>query len=302
MKRFLKDYLSFSRKERKAMIILLLLIIVCFVAPYFYPVKKTVPVVSKELLQFADQQRKAAPSAAYDYPGDTAFIKPGLDLPKPGFAFDPNTIDEQGWKKLGLREGLIKTIMRYRTRGGQFRQPDDLSKIWGMSAADAARLKPYVRIVSAVPGRTPLTTGYFASRKKITQIHINTATAEEWESLPGIGKILAGRIIAFRDKLGGFVTVQQVGQTYGLRDSVFERIKPLLVLDPSTGPVSAKIQLNRVSVSVLVRQLYLSMPLARAIIVFRKAYGNFTSVEDLKKIPILPDSVYQRIAPMLTIE
>lgn len=303
MKRFLKDYLSFSKKERKAMVLLLALIMLCFAAPYFYPEKKTVPVISSELLRLADQQQKTNPSSADDTTGDAALSKPGPDLPVSYFVFDPNTLDEQGWKKLGLSNGLIRTILKYRMKGGYFRRPEDLSRIWGMSANEARRLQPFVRITAEKTGKAVFMKTAAGPAKKITQpIHINTAGAGEWESLPGIGNILAKRIIAFREKLGGFISVQQVGQTYGLNDSVFEQIKPLLVLDAEQGRDLLHIRLNKASAYLLSQQLYLPMTLAKAIVVYRKEYGNFTSVEDLKKIPVLPDSVFRRIAPLLSTE
>jgi competence protein ComEA len=48
--------------------------------------------------------------------------------------------------------------------------------------------------------------------------------------LPGIGSKLSQRIIAFRNKLGGFYSVEQVGETYRLPDSTFQKIKPKLIL------------------------------------------------------------------------
>ncbi|WP_369668949.1 ComEA family DNA-binding protein, partial [Enterococcus faecium] len=53
-------------------------------------------------------------------------------------------------------------------------------------------------------------------------MNINTASDSDWEALPGIGKVLAARIIRFRDKLGGFKTVEEIAKTYGLSDSIFQ--------------------------------------------------------------------------------
>jgi competence protein ComEA len=56
------------------------------------------------------------------------------------------------------------------------------------------------------------------------EIDINTATAEEWKALPGIGEVLANRIIKFRERIGGFVSMEQLHKTYGISDSVFWRL------------------------------------------------------------------------------
>ncbi|MBC7902955.1 MAG: helix-hairpin-helix domain-containing protein, partial [Gemmatimonadaceae bacterium] len=64
------------------------------------------------------------------------------------FAFDPNTIDESGWRSLGIRDRTIKTIMNYRNKGGMFRTQHDLGKMYGLSPADFGRLQPFIRIKS----------------------------------------------------------------------------------------------------------------------------------------------------------
>ena len=67
--------------------------------------------------------------------------------------------------------------------------------------------------------------------QEIQPLNVNTATEEEWKALPGIGDVLSKRIVKFRTKLKGFISVQQVGQTYGLADSVFQKILPYLRLE-----------------------------------------------------------------------
>src|SRR5205085_256893 len=73
------------------------------------------------------------------YPASTtAFSNASL------FRFDPNTLTAEGWQKLGLREKTIKTILNYTGKGGRFRQPADLKKIWGMPDQFYERVKDYV--------------------------------------------------------------------------------------------------------------------------------------------------------------
>ena len=62
------------------------------------------------------------------------------------FYFDPNTISESGWKKLGLRDKTIQTIEKYLNKGGHFYKPEDLQKIYGLHKDEYERLGPYVKI------------------------------------------------------------------------------------------------------------------------------------------------------------
>jgi DNA uptake protein ComE-like DNA-binding protein len=67
-------------------------------------------------------------------------------------------------------------------------------------------------------------------------IDINSADTTSFIALPGIGSKLAARIINFRDKLGGFYSVAQVGETFGLPDSTFQKIKQYLKLENTVLP------------------------------------------------------------------
>lgn len=223
----MKDYFSFSKKERIAIAVLLSLTGLFLVLPYYFRQEKEPPAEVNTILTQKDETG-GAPAVI----PETA--KPARTL----FVFDPNTISEVQWLQLGLRERTVKTIMNYRNKGGRFRTAEDIRKIWGLKPGEAELLIPYIRIAPAASLQD-------ATRKKeaipapaknlktyhIPTIRINTATAEEWEVLPGIGPVLSTRIVRFREKLGGFESVQQVSKTYGLSDTVFRLILPYLRLD-----------------------------------------------------------------------
>ena len=48
------------------------------------------------------------------------------------FYFDPNTLSKDGWQKLGIRDKTIKTIQNYLSKGGHFRKPEDLQRVYGL--------------------------------------------------------------------------------------------------------------------------------------------------------------------------
>lgn len=62
------------------------------------------------------------------------------------FAFDPNLADEATFVALGLKPWLAERILKYRSKGGKFRKPEDLQKIYGFPEADFERLRPYIQI------------------------------------------------------------------------------------------------------------------------------------------------------------
>jgi len=134
--------------------------------------------------------------------------------------------------------------------------------------------------------------------KKVIAIDINSADTLLWEQLPGIGPVLARRIVYFRERLGGFHSIAQVGETYGLADSVFNKIQPLLRL----GDVSLrKIDLNETDEKSLADHPYINTKLARVIIRYRNSHGPFSQVEGLKGIALVDDSIYRKLEKYLVV-
>ena len=66
------------------------------------------------------------------------------------FYFDPNTLEIRGWMRLGVSEKTATTILKYVSKGGKFRNPEDIRKIWSLRKNDADRIIPFVRIENNV--------------------------------------------------------------------------------------------------------------------------------------------------------
>ena len=310
MKKILKDYLSFSKKERIAAIILLILIAGFMALPYFFAVNTGVPVIDPALAALAKNQK--IPPAETD--SDEAAKKPSYVANQPPpvmavlFDFDPNTISFEEWIRLGLKPATAHTIIKYRNKGGRFNQPNDIRRIWGLSKVMADRLLPYVKIEKQVvdfvksPGHGFATAFKKSDTEKIQQgfyIDVNTATPADWKTLPGIGEVLASRIVHYREKIGGFTDIEQVKKVYGIADSVFQVMRSFLQISPAQ---LKKLNLNTVMPNELGRRTGISAAVAKAIIVYRQQYGSFQSVADLRRIIFLNDSLMALILPHVVVE
>ncbi|NCI48933.1 helix-hairpin-helix domain-containing protein [Sediminibacterium roseum] len=305
MKRVIKDYFTFSKKERIAIGVLLLLI-ACFIAmPYFYPARRKPPPVNPVLASYIARTARQV-GDSMEEPAGSSYGSVGHKertvVKKENFFFDPNTITQEDWQRLGLPAKTARTIINYRSKGGRFRSAADIHKIWGIKKEDADRLIPLVRMEEKETVRndapTKEETSVRPAGRKIVAIDINTATEEEWKMLPGIGVVLAKRILKFREHAGGFVSVDEVRKTYGLADSVYQRIHPYLRTDERSLP---KLDLNLVSAYDLKRKLQVEDAVAKAVIVYRKQNGPYQSVVDLKKISLISDTLFARISPFLII-
>lgn len=126
-----------------------------------------------------------------------------------------------------------------------------------------------------------------------TPVDINTATAEEFQSIKGIGKVYSERIIKYRDRLGGFHDITQLGDVYGLNDELVAKIGDRFHV---LSNVKA-IDLNIDSVKHLIKHPYISYDLAWVLINYRKQHGDIQGFEQLATIKALSDSTLQKLKP-----
>lgn len=62
------------------------------------------------------------------------------------------------------------------------------------------------------------------------KVNLNTATQAQLETLPGVGPVLAQRILAFRERNGGFRSVTDLRRVDGIGDARFEQLKDLVTV------------------------------------------------------------------------
>jgi competence protein ComEA len=321
---FIRDYLNFTRKERIATLIVVGLILFSIFIPDVikrFSGGKTFPtdtswIAAVKRLEIKDSSLSYE---AYQKDDDENNFALQYDRKKSNyneantvrgelFYFDPNSISPGDWKRLGLRDRTIQTIQNFLSKGGHFYKPEDLQKIYGLHKDEFDRLLPYVKIgpqtlhaneqfvSSKSDDKSQPTKTYTA---KYSVIDINTADTSAFISLPGIGSKLASRIVTFRDKLGGFYSIEQIGETYGLPDSTFQKLKQYLKLDNSS---IKKININTATVDELKAHPYIKFSLANPIVAYRNEHGAFSKIEDIKKVMVVTDEIYKKIAPYLTIQ
>jgi competence ComEA-like helix-hairpin-helix protein len=312
-KQFAADYLIFSRKERIGASILIIAIFGIWLIPEILP-------KGKKSQTFADtshitqtkkiQTEKENAVQVTDQPEDEninrfVYEKSVNENPvitkRELFYFDPNVLSFNGWKKLGIRDKTIHVIQNYLNKGDHFYKPVDLQKIYGLSTNEYSRLEPYIKIDSKDNKNADKNNGNSSElkniSKKYTTIDINAADTTAFSSLPGIGNKLAFKIVNFREKLGGFYSADQVVETYGLPDSTFKKIRPFL----SVGNVSVKkLNINSATKDEMKLHPYIKWNLASAIAEYRNQHGNYSSLEDLKKISMITEEVFGKIKFYLT--
>lgn len=309
-KTFVKDYLTYSKKDRLAVLVVLLLLIAMYFLPRLFSkspsalalqedslLLKTVDTLASKPEHSSKEQQTRPPFTYYSTPRPANGFTEG-EL----FRFNPNTLPPEGFQKLGLNERTIRILINYRNKGGRFYRPEDLKKVWTMPEGFYERVKGYILLTSVErPTSYPTytSTPYTRTERSIEPVDINKGDTATFIALPGIGPVLAGRIINFRNKLGGFQSIDQLGETYGLPDSTFQQLKPYFTL---SSPEVRKLNINTATKDDLSAHPYISWKLANAIVEYRARHGNYQSLDDLKNILILDEATFEKISGYLAVE
>ena len=310
MKKWWKDYLTFNKIERVGLFILLGLIGLIWVLPKYF--KKS---PSKESIVL--QQESGIDSIKNDQLVINQNFKDNLPKKHQLFFFDPNTCSEADWGKLGLKPKTIATIGHYIEKGGRFQIPDDIKKIYGIKPDLAEALVPYVRINAKKVSKrydyqrfpqfqkhqNTYDSGFHKFKNtttimKLVSIDINKADTLQLIDLPGIGPTLAQRIIKFRENLGGFISVDQLLEVYGIKDSVFQILKPKFICSKEVKTIS----INGADFNSINRHPYINYQEAKAIVKYRDQHGVFKVPSDLLKLAIVDEIWLQKITPYLSFE
>jgi len=300
---FVADYLSFSKKDRIGIISFIVLIVIIYWLPKVFS-KQNSEIISedkilsavldtlsnKETHRYVKNNEEEKSDYQYEPSLKNDFSKGEL------FQFDPNTLQEEGWERLGLNKRTIKTIIRYTSKGGKFYKPEDLQKIWGLPKGFYEHVENYIIIATKNPNRQEFTPTTIAKpERRSWNIDINNTDTSALIELPGIGNKLAFRILNFRDKLGGFYSVDQIGETYGLADSTFQKIKQYL----HTNNEVKKLNVNTATKDELKVHPYIKWNLANAIVEYRNQHGIYKTLDELKNIAVIDNTTFNKIAHYL---
>jgi len=136
------------------------------------------------------------------------------------------------------------------------------------------------------------------SAQQPKKIDVNLADSAALERLPGIGEKLSIRIVRYRERLGGFVSLEQLKEVYGLSDSTFIFIRRYLDVNDVFKP--HQIAVNKADYVEFRRHPYMTSPVLKALLAYRKTHG---SIPDFKSFELIArqigDSLHARIKPYL---
>lgn len=293
--RYLQKYFGFSRRELNGICVLLFIVIAVWCVPFLLDfVHIPEPDYYEDIAEKDDIVETEQSKEMISY-----------------FNFDPNKLDAEEWKSLGLSSSQIKVISNYKAKGGVFRRKADLKKIYTLSETDYAKLEPYIHIAEKeVESNRAFSEGNMSlqrpekkdvikASKKLTILDINNADTLDLIQLPGIGPVYAKRILKYRSLLGGYCKLEQLLEVYGMDSLRFETIKPLLHVN---GKDVIRMTVNKFDYQDLIKHPYISNNHAKVIVQYRKQHGAFKNIEDLANIVLFDKDYLRKIEPYLNFD
>jgi DNA uptake protein ComE-like DNA-binding protein len=309
-----KDFFFFPLSQRIGIVVIICLIVLCsivnFCIPFFseddfqtHPDDIAAFETFKQSLVSLDSVRNRKKHQTYSRSDKSVYKKSfGQSASEVHlFAFDPNTLDSAGFVALGLKPYVISNILKYRRKGGQFRDSEAFGKVYGLTEEQFADLAPYIQIPKADALHLEEEPEYAATLKPTVKVvvELNTADTTQLMQVKGIGRGYARSIVRFRQQTGGFTSVEQLREIYGMTAENYRCIAPHCIVDPVS---IRKIKVNTASIERLRSHPYLNFYQAKQIYELRRKKGRLTSFQDIEKLSEMNDSVLMKIRPYLSFE
>lgn len=300
-----KNFFYFTQTERQGVLVLaVLIVIVCSVSALSRHFKNDdePDSIDKERLEeeytrFLSLQEANLPDHRHltlrSFPKSEAAL----------FPFDPNTADSAAFVRLGLPAWMARNILRYRSKQGKFRRPEDFRKIYGLTDRQYRSLLPYIRIAQETELKDSVQ--LFTRLKEYkdtlfkyaagTVIELNGADTAELKKIPGIGSGIARMIVNYRSQLGAFHRIEQLEDIH----LKVELLRPWFSIDARSV---RRINVNKASVQRMMSHPYINFYQAKAIVEHRKKNGKINSLKELSLYEEFSPADFERMKPYVCFE
>jgi DNA uptake protein ComE-like DNA-binding protein len=272
----LQSYLQFSKSQRLGLLVFFALLAVLQLGFYFFDSDRLKPETKPDENEWLSLQANIDTSAT-----NRRHAKPKF------YPFNPNFITDFKGYQLGMSVAEIDRLLEFRKTNRYVNSSQEFQKVTQVSDSLLAEISPYFKFPDWVKNKHKRE---FAAPSKevkaIVKIDINSATQEDLKKVYGIGDGLSERILKEKEKLGGFVSMEQMGYVWGLSPEVVEKLNAGFKV--AEIPNVRKVKINEATVKELMQFPYFRYALAKSIVTYRSMNGGIKGVEDLVKISEFP--------------
>lgn len=306
-------FFTLSKSEQRGIVVFsfLILIVLLFrlVIPYFIknePADHT-PFI-KEMELFYQQQQHLSDSIQIERLQNRGELDKELAarIIKP-FPFNPNLLPEEKWLEMGFTPKQVKSIKNYEAKGGSFRTKDDVKKMYAISDVEFQILEPFIEIPEKERTEEPLNEKEnqiipekkeYPEKKTPQTLEINAADSVMLVEQLLLPAWLSGRVVKYRNLLGGYYSAEQLGEVYGFKAYYLSKALPYVQVDTL---LISKINLNVASFKEINKHPYISYEMTKEIVNRRERKGKYKSLNELVELDLVPDTVFKKLRPYLTL-
>lgn len=312
-----KEFLFFTRWQRRGILTLAIaILLVLFLSRIremsFFRERQLPEAAETARLRevyrhFLDSMRVADAPAGFSRRADAPRGQEGVLTP---FPFNPNTADSSTLCRLGLPGWMARNVVRYREKGGRFRRVSDFARIYGLTEAQYETLRPWIELPEEEEREPAVRPGLLVVAEKSvadsvltlpvkypsgTLVDLNRADTTELMKIPGIGSGIARMIDNYRRQLGGFYSIEQLGE---IRLD-YRQLEEWFTVRPQD---IQRINLNRAGIERLRRHPYISFYQAKAFVEYRKRQGDIHSLKPFCLLEEFTEEELERIAHYVCFE
>jgi DNA uptake protein ComE-like DNA-binding protein len=279
----IQSYFKFTKEQRTGIFFLFLIIVVLQLVCFFVDFSS----VSKE---YPEKQKWLSLQSEMDsLKMDSKNSKPKIYL------FNPNFLTDYKGYKLGMSVQEIDRLLAFRKENKYVNSSKEFQNVTKISDSLLNVMAPYFKFPDWVNNKkqsakfkeyAAYQNEAFAKKEKIVLIDINQATKEDLVKIYGIGEAISVRILKQKETLGGFVSMEQMKDVWGLSPEVIENLNTHFKV--SVFPNFKKIDVNNATLKELSQFYYFRYALAKEIVTYRSMRGNIKNIEDLTKIKGFP--------------
>ena len=211
-----------------------------------------------------------------------------LDYVPKIYPFNPNFITDYKGYRLGMSVPEIDRLLAFRKQNKYVNSPQEFQVVTKVSDSLLNAISPYFKFPDWVNNKKEFKNfnkypnAAFAKKDKVVIVDINKATQEDLIKIYGIGEAISLRILKYKESLGGFVSMEQMKDVWGLSPEVIDNLNSHFKV--LVTPNVKKIDINNASIKELSQFPYFNYQLAKQIVTFRSMNGDFKNSDDLTKI------------------
>jgi len=311
----IKDFFSWSKKERIGVIALSAILLALFFLNFFFD-RWFTPELENWNADSLAFYSSILDSLEKDVTKEHSFsqqkIEPSALIENKKikyYFFDPNIIGKQEWINFGFSEKQAQSILNFKKSIKGFKTKDDVGRCFVIDSVKMNKLSPFIKIdtilyfTKFVENSKVIISELAIGEKKnevesTIYVELNKADSIQLLSIKGIGPYYSNKIIDYRNRLGGYYKKEQLLEIWNFDSIRYQMVSDHIIIESDQ---IVKLNINQAEASELISHPYIRWGLANAIVKYRIQHGNYNSLEDVKNVIPMTDSIFKKLSPYLMV-